>query len=73
MVQGCLETAVNSIYYPYSAKFRNELVVPAPIPASDYERVIGVPVVVLGCAVNIDGDENEKLTSRRFRGYACAI
>ena len=37
VVQGCLETLVNAIYYPYCAKFRNELVVPAPSPASDYE------------------------------------
>jgi hypothetical protein len=59
VVQGCLETLMNATYYPYCAKFRDELVVLAPSPTSDYEHGVGGPIVVLGCPVKVEDDEDE--------------
>jgi hypothetical protein len=53
---------VDATYYPYCAKFRDELVVPAPSPASDYEHGVGGQIVVLGCAVKVEDEYDQAVT-----------
>jgi hypothetical protein len=67
VVQGCLETIVNATYYPYCAKFRNELVAPAPAPSpvSDYELNAKGEIVVLGCAIKIEDEYDQGNNKKR--------
>ena len=67
VVQGCLETIVNATYYPYCAKFRDELVAPAPAPSpvSDYELNAKGEIVVLGCAIKIEDEYDQGNNKKR--------
>ena len=65
VVQGCLETLMNATYYPYCAKFRDELVALAPSPIPGYERGAQGEIVVLGCAVKIEDEYDQGNNKKR--------
>jgi hypothetical protein len=71
VVQGCLETIVNATYYPYCAKFRDELVAPVPSPILGYERGAQGETVVLGCAVKIE-DEYDQAVKQEAKATAAS-